>query len=54
VDHTAWQIIERKRAEVGLPTLEAAKRPPTYITTAASATHQLGTNDPQRIALLEI
>ena len=54
VDHTAWQIIERKRAEVGLPTLEAANRPPRYITTAADATHQLGTNDPQRFRLVEV
>ncbi len=37
VDHTAWQMIERKRAEMGMPTLEAAKRPPRYIATAADA-----------------
>jgi uncharacterized protein (DUF362 family) len=54
VDHTAWQMIERKRAEVGMPTLEGAGRPPRYITTAADATHNLGTNDPQRIHLLEV
>jgi uncharacterized protein (DUF362 family) len=39
VDHTAWQMIERKRAEVGMPTLEAAGRPPRYIATAADAAH---------------
>ena len=54
VDHTAWQIIERKRAEVGLPTLEAAGRPAHYIATAADATHTLGFNDPKRINLVEI
>jgi len=54
VDYTAWQMIERKRAEVGMPTLEAANRPPRYIATAADATHNLGTNDPGRIHLLEV
>jgi uncharacterized protein (DUF362 family) len=54
VDRTAWQIIERKRAEVGLPTLEADGRPPHYIAAAADAEHNLGTNDPKRINLMEI
>jgi uncharacterized protein (DUF362 family) len=54
VDHTAWQMIARKRAEVGMETLEAAGRPPSYIVTAADKAHNLGTNDPQRIHLLEV
>ena len=54
MDQTAWQMIERKRAEVGMPTLEAAGRLPRYIATAADATHRLGTNDPERIHLVEI
>ncbi|MGD0157910.1 MAG: DUF362 domain-containing protein [Terracidiphilus sp.] len=54
IDHTAWQMIERRRAETGLPTLEAAGRPPRYIATAADADHKLGTNDPKRIQLMEI
>jgi uncharacterized protein (DUF362 family) len=54
VDHTAWQMIERKRAEVGIKTLEAAGRPPRYIATAADAAHHLGVNDPRRIHLMEI
>jgi uncharacterized protein (DUF362 family) len=54
VDHTAWQMIERKRAEVGMTTLEAAGRPPRYIASAADPTRNLGTNDPQRIHLLEV
>jgi uncharacterized protein (DUF362 family) len=54
IDHIAWQMIERKRAEVKMPTLEAAGRLPRYIATAADAKHNLGTNDPQRIHLMEV
>lgn len=54
IDHTAWQMLEHKRAEAGLPTFEAAGRPPRYIATAADAAHGLGVNDPARIHLLEI
>ena len=52
LDYTGWRIIERKRAEKGLKTLEADKRAPHYIATAADAQHRLGTNDPQRIGWL--
>jgi uncharacterized protein (DUF362 family) len=54
IDHTAWQIIERKRAERGLKTLTQAGTPPKYIAVAADAQHRLGTDDPNRIALLEV
>jgi hypothetical protein len=54
LDFTAWQIIERKRAEAGLKPLEAEGRLPRYIATAADARHQLGTNDPRRITLVEV
>ncbi len=54
IDHTAWQILERKRADAGVPTLEAAGRPPRYIAVAADKDHALGTNDPDRIQLLEV
>lgn len=54
VDQTAWQIIERKRAAAGMPTLEAVGRPPRYIATAADAAHNLGADDPKRINLMEI
>jgi uncharacterized protein (DUF362 family) len=54
IDHTAWQMIERKRTEAGMKTLEAAGRPPRYIVTAADKAHNLGTNDPQHIHLLEV
>ncbi len=45
IDTTAWKIIEHKRAEKGLPTLEAAGRPPKYLATAADATHRLGLHE---------
>ncbi len=54
LDYTGWQIIERKRAEKGLKTLEGDKRAPNYIATAADAQHRLGTNDPRRIAIVEV
>jgi hypothetical protein len=47
-------MLEQKRAEVGLPTLQAAGKPPLFIATAADSAHQLGTNDPKRINLMDI
>ena len=54
VDYTALQILNRKRVEMGLPTLEAAGRAPHYIATAADTKHNLGVNDPKRIKLIEV
>jgi len=54
LDYTGWQIIERKRAEKGLKPLEGDGRAPRYIATAADAQHQLGENDPRRIAVVEV
>jgi uncharacterized protein (DUF362 family) len=54
LDQIGWQMIERKRAEKGLKTLEAEGRAPCYIATAADAQHRLGTNDPKKIALIEL
>src|ERR1017187_887816 len=54
LDYTGWQIIERKRAEKGLKTLEAEERAPRYIATAADQEHRLGTNDPKRITTVEV
>jgi uncharacterized protein (DUF362 family) len=54
LDSTGWRLIEQKRAEEGMKSLEALKRAPTYIATAADARHRLGTNDPSRIERLEI
>ena len=53
LDQTGWQLIERKRAEKGLKTLQAQGRAPRYIVTAADAAHRLGANDPRHIVLLE-
>lgn len=53
IDHTCLQIIERKRAEKGLNTLEQKGTPAHYIATAADAQHKLGTNDPARIRLIQ-
>jgi len=54
IDHTAWQIIEKKRAEMGVNTLAQAGTPPKYIAVAADPQHRLGTDDPDRIGLVEI
>jgi len=54
LDYTGWRLIERKRAEKGLKTLEAEGRPPRYIATAADKDHRLGTNDPRRISAIEV
>jgi uncharacterized protein (DUF362 family) len=54
LDYTGWQIIERKRAEKGLKTLEAEEQAPHYITTAADREHRLGTSDPRRITTVEV
>jgi uncharacterized protein (DUF362 family) len=54
VDHTAWQMLNRKRISAGLPTLEAAGRAPRYIHTAADTVHNLGTDDPKRINVVEV
>jgi uncharacterized protein (DUF362 family) len=54
LDFIAWRIIEHKRAEQGLKTLPASGRAPRFIALAADARHQLGTNDPKRISLVEV
>ena len=54
LDHTGWQMIERKRAEKGLKTLAAEERAPSYIATAADAEHRLGNNDPKKISIVEV
>ncbi|MGD0124561.1 MAG: DUF362 domain-containing protein [Terriglobia bacterium] len=53
LDYTGWQIIEKKRAEVGMKSLQEMKREPAYISTAADAQHSLGTNDPKFIKVVE-
>ncbi|MGB2636330.1 MAG: DUF362 domain-containing protein [Candidatus Acidiferrum sp.] len=54
IDYTAWQVIEKKRAERGLNTLSQAGMPPNYISVAADSQHRLGTNNPGRIDLVEV
>jgi len=54
IDQIAWGLLDKKRTEMGLKTLEAAGRPPRYIATAAGSTHALGLNDAQRIKLIEV
>jgi len=53
IDQVAWGMLDKKRVEAGMGTLEAAGRPPRYIATAADATHQLGINDVKRINVVE-
>ncbi len=53
LDFTGWQMIERKRAEMGLKTLEAEKRAPHYIATAADSDHRLGSNQEGQITVVE-
>jgi len=53
IDTIGAQIVERKRAEKGLNTLDQKGTPNTYIATAADAQHKLGINDLARIVLIE-
>jgi uncharacterized protein (DUF362 family) len=52
LDSTGWQIIEKKRAEKGVKSLEDVGRAPRYIDTAAA--HGIGNQDPKRISLVEL
>ena len=55
LDYTGWQIIERKRAERGLKTLEADGRGrPATSRPPPMRSIELGTNDPRRIAVVEV
>jgi hypothetical protein len=55
LDHTAWQMIATQaRRGWDCQRLRPDGRPPNYIITAADGAHLLGTNDPQRIHLLEV
>jgi uncharacterized protein (DUF362 family) len=54
LDYVGWKIIEKKRLEMGAPSLREQKREPAYISTASDAEHRLGTCDPKRIERVEI
>jgi len=49
LDTMAWTLLEQIRQQRGLPSLEAAGRPPRYLATAAEHPYRLGTNDRQAI-----
>ena len=51
-DTVGWGLIEAKRAEFGLPSLEAAGRPPKQLQSAAD--RGLGTNNLQEIDQVEV
>jgi uncharacterized protein (DUF362 family) len=53
-DFIAWQLIDSKRAQAGLPSLESAGRAPHYIATAGDSAHNLGFNNPDRIDLVNV
>ena len=52
LDMTGAMIIEEKRQEMGMPSLTEAGRAPEYIEIASQ--RELGTNDPNRIELIQI
>ncbi len=54
MDQIIWDIIEEKRAENGIESLEADGRKPTYIATAADKDHQCGTNDREKITMVKV
>ncbi len=54
MDTIAWDIIEKKRAKKGFPSLKDAGREPIYIKTAGDKEHQLGIADLNKIDTLEI
>jgi uncharacterized protein (DUF362 family) len=51
LDYMGWQIIEKRRKEIGLKSLKAVNREPQYIGTAAKL--KLGTPDTGKIRLIE-
>jgi uncharacterized protein (DUF362 family) len=52
LDYWGWRIIEARRKETGLSPLEQVGRPPRQLATAAA--RGLGTNDPERIELVQV
>lgn len=52
LDSIGWRIIERKRAERGMPPLKTARREPTYI--ARAAAYGLGVAEAARIERVEV
>ncbi len=54
LDYVGWHILEEKRKERGLTSFKDAKREPNYINTAADSNHKIGTNDPDKIEIIEV
>ena len=54
LDYVGWRLIEMKRSEEGMKSLEELRRAPKYIATAADDRHRLGTNDPDQIEMVEV
>jgi uncharacterized protein (DUF362 family) len=52
LDYLGWQIIETRRKAIGLKSLKAVKREPTYIATAAKL--KLGNMDMSNVRKIEI
>lgn len=52
LDYWGWRIIEARRKETGLPSLEQVGRPPRWI--ASAAARGLGVNDPKQIDLVQV
>ncbi len=51
-DLWAWKVIDAERVRRGMPTLEAAGRPPRFIATAAG--YGLGVGDPTKLREVEV
>jgi uncharacterized protein (DUF362 family) len=54
IDTIGWEIIEKKRKEMGIPTLKEVGREPTYIAIAADDQHRLGCNDLNKIKIIQV
>jgi len=54
LDYVAWQLIEKKRAENRIKSLAQVGRNPSYILTAADASHRIGIADPARIDVVRL
>lgn len=52
LDYIGWQIIEKKRQEIGLKSLLKTGKEPNYISIAADNFHKLGTDNPSKIELI--
>jgi uncharacterized protein (DUF362 family) len=54
LDHTGWHLVEEQRMKHKLKSLKESGREPTYLSTAADSKHRLGTNDPEKMKVIEI